>query len=101
MSKIQIQNEARHIEVEANANLRDAVLANDADLYSGCGNILNCRGHGFCGKCEVLVIEGAAELTERTPREISKLKTYDPSRRLACQCAVIGDGEITINTLCP
>ena len=101
MPKIMIQNEARRIDAKPNANLREAVLEGDAELYNGCGRILNCRGHGFCGKCEVLVIDGAAELTERTPREISKLKTYDSSRRLACQAAVIGETEITVNTLCP
>lgn len=96
-----IQNEARVVEVAPNANLREALLKEGTELYKGIGRLLNCRGRGLCGKCDVLVIEGEAELTERTPREISKLKTYDPSRRLACQCAVIGDGEITVNTLCP
>ncbi len=101
MPKIMIQNEARFIDAAPNANLREAILEGKAELYSGCGRYINCRGHGFCGKCEVIVIEGAEHLTERTPREISRLKTYDASRRLACQCGVIGDAEMTVNTPCP
>ncbi|MCA9319871.1 MAG: (2Fe-2S)-binding protein [Planctomycetes bacterium] len=98
MPKVTIQNLAKTIEVAPNANLREALLAQDVPVYSGFSRLFNCRGKGFCGTCEVLVIEGAEYLTERTPREHKKLKTWDTSRRLSCQCAIIGDHDIIINT---
>ena len=99
MPKIYIQNEARTVQVEANENLRKALMRNKVGLYGIFSGLTNCRGHGHCGSCDVLVVEGAEHLTERTPKEIRKLQTYDRSRRLACQAAIIGDADITINTL--
>lgn len=96
---LSIQNEGRQVKLEANENLRDACLRTGIALYKGARKALNCRGMGHCGSCEVLVVEGAYDLTERTPAEHKKLKTYDPCRRLACQAAVIGEADITINTL--
>ena len=99
MPKVTIQNEGRTIEIQGNANLREALIAAGAPLYGGARKLLNCRGHGHCGSCEILVIEGADQLTARTPTEHKKLKTYDTCRRLACQCAIMGNSDIVINTL--
>ncbi len=99
MARVTIQNEARTIEVPANSNLRKALMDAKAPLYDGAHKLLNCRGKGMCGSCEILVIAGADQLSPRTPAEHKKLKTYDVHSRLACQCAVIGDGEIEVNTL--
>ncbi len=101
MSEVTIQNEGRIIQVSPNTNLRKALLQAKVGLYSGMENIFNCHGAGMCGTCEVVVIKGAEHLTERTPREMRKLKTYDRCLRLSCQCAIIGDGNITLNTMCP
>ena len=98
MPKITIQNEGRTIEVESNANLRDAIRAAHGEMQSGCARLFNCHGRGLCGTCEVLVIEGAEHLTERTPREFKKLHTNDRCRRLACQASIIGDTHVTVNT---
>ncbi|MCB9831380.1 MAG: (2Fe-2S)-binding protein [Planctomycetes bacterium] len=99
MARVTIQNEARTIEVPANANLRKALLDAKAPLYDGVRKILNCHGHGKCASCEILVIAGADQLSPRTPAEHKKLETYDVHSRLACQCSIIGDGEVVVNSL--
>ena len=99
MARVMIQNEGKVIEIADNQNLREALLAAKVPLYNGARKLLNCRGHGSCGSCEILVIEGAEKLSARTPAEHKKLKTYDSASRLACQCAILGDEEITINTM--
>ena len=98
MPRITIQNEARTIDVPLNANLREALLSAKAPLYGGFSKLTNCRGRGFCGTCNVIVIEGAEHLSPRTPAEHKKLQTYDVTRRLACQTAIVGDNDITVNT---
>jgi ferredoxin len=95
---ITIQNQARTIEVPANANLRDAIRKAGGDLQSGLLGLFNCHGHGLCGTCEVMIVEGAEHLTERTPREFKKLHTNDRCRRLACQTSIIGDAHVVVNT---
>ena len=75
-----------------------ASISAKAPLYGGFSKLTNCRGHGFCGTCNVIVIEGAEHLTPRTPAEHKKLQTYDVTRRLACQAAIVGDHDITVNT---
>ena len=99
MPRLTIQNEGRTFDVAPNANLRKAILEHQGSLYPGPWKWLNCRGRGFCGSCEVLVIEGAEHLTERTPAEHRKLKTWDVCRRLSCQCAIIGDAHVVVNSL--
>ena len=99
MAKVMIQNEGRTIEVPDNTNLRDALKEAKMPLYNGPRKLLNCRGHGHCGSCEILVISGADHLTPRTAAEHKMLKTYDVHRRLACQVAINGAAEIEINTL--
>lgn len=97
MPKLTIQNEGRTVDVAVNANLREALGASGSSAHGGVSKILNCRGNGLCGTCEVLVIEGAEHLTERTPREFKKFHTNDRCRRLACQAAIIGEGQVTVN----
>ena len=99
MAKVFIQNEGRTVEIPNNANLREALMAAKVPVYNGPRKLLNCRGRGHCGSCEILVIEGADQLTPRTAHEHRQLKTYDVHSRLACQTAINGDAEIVINTL--
>ena len=49
---------AKTFEVAHGTNLREALLAQDIDLYSEGLKVLNCDGDGICGACIVLV-EGA------------------------------------------
>ena len=49
---------AKTFEVAHGTNLREALLAQDIDLYSEGLKVLNCDGDGIYGACVVLV-EGA------------------------------------------
>ena len=49
---------AKTFEVAHGTNLREALLAQDIDLYSEGLKVLNCDGDCICGACVVLV-EGA------------------------------------------
>lgn len=98
MPRITIQNEARTVDVPLNANLRKALLEAKAPLYGAFTKLFNCRGGGRCGTCNVIIIEGAENLSPRTAAEHKKLQTYDVTRRLACQATIIGDADITVNT---
>lgn len=49
---------AKTFEVAHGTNLREALLAQDINLYSEGLKVLNCDGDGICGACVVLV-EGA------------------------------------------
>ncbi len=55
-----------------------------------------CKGE--CGMCIIRVIDGKNNLSKPTKQEQATLaqKSYDPSCRLACQCAILGD--MTIET---
>lgn len=98
MPSITIQNEGRTITVAGNSNLREALLAHKVGVYSGMSKVFNCHGRGRCGTCKVTVVEGSGNLTEVTPRERRKMGCYDRDVRLSCQCAIIGDAHVAINT---
>lgn len=54
---------------------------------------LNCRGHGLCGACCVRVEGPEAATNDRWTWE--ELRFSDPQIRMACQCEVRGDVEVT------
>lgn len=80
----------------AGANLRQVMLQNDVDLYSGSSTVINCRGMGSCGTCAVL-IEGEVSEPNWQDKARRSLPPHLPSqnRRLACQTQVLGDVRIT------
>ena len=47
------------------ANLRQAALYNDAEVYKGLNKFLNCRGSGLCAKC-VVEVEPMENVNGRT-----------------------------------
>ncbi len=80
------------ITCEAGENLRKVLMRNNAPLYNGKANIINCMGIGSCGTCAV-EIEG--DLSERNWKEKARL-SFPPhkpekQRRLACQITVESD----------
>ena len=87
-----IMAEGKTFEVAEGTNLREALLAQDIDLYGPSAKILNCHGHGVCGTCLVQV-EGA--VSEPTQLETTRMSLPPHSahkdRRLACQVKVLGD----------
>ena len=84
------------VECPPGANLRMVLVRARLPLYTSAARALNCRGSGVCGTCAVAV-EG--EVSEPTPAELRRLALppHDASSglRLACQCKVLGDLEVT------
>ena len=80
------------ITCESGENLRKVLLKNDAPLYNGKANIINCMGIGSCGTCAV-EIEG--DLPEYNWKEKARLSfpphKLDQKRRLACQITIEKD----------
>ncbi|MBW4550483.1 MAG: (2Fe-2S)-binding protein [Aphanocapsa sp. GSE-SYN-MK-11-07L] len=88
--------EGKTFEVAVETNLREALLDQDIDLYSGTANVFNCHGHGICGTC-LVQIEGA--VSEPTKLETTRM-AFPPhsahkDRRLSCQAKVLGDVRVT------
>lgn len=108
MPKITFVNEKKEIEVPEGAILRDEAIKAGIqinflvlDLPSGkLGKVLNCRGHGSCGSCQVRVKKGMDNLGPRSKIEKIKLAMmlstigHEDETRLACQTRVNGDCSI-------
>lgn len=86
----------RAIECPEGANLRLVLTRARLPLYASAARALNCRGRGLCGTCAV-EIEGAVSPPTPTERRRLSLPPHDPESglRLACQCKVLGDLEVT------
>jgi ferredoxin len=65
-------------------------------LYNGAARAIHCRGMGSCGTCAVRIRGPVSE-----PTAIEKLRMKLPPHRsdgglrLACQCSVLGDVDVT------
>jgi len=59
-------------------------------------HIHECGGNGLCTTCRIRVLSGHNNLNPRTlkEQEIARVRKWDPSIRLACQCYVKGDVDI-------
>jgi 2Fe-2S ferredoxin len=57
----------------------------------------SCGGVGWCARCRVRVVEGAAQLSALTwiEREKGDELSFGSDERLACQAAVKGDVVVT------
>ncbi len=88
--------EGKTFDVDEGSNLREALLAQDIDLYNPGAKIFNCRGHGTCGTCLVQV-EGSVSVptAAETKRTIFHPHSIHKERRLACQTKVLGDLLVT------
>ncbi|MEL6275701.1 MAG: adenylate/guanylate cyclase domain-containing protein, partial [Bacteroidota bacterium] len=59
-------------------------------------HLSECGGNGQCTTCRIKVIAGSKNISSPSPLEkrLAKVRRWDPSIRLACQCYVKGDVEI-------
>ena len=98
MPKVLVQNEALEVELDPDENLRLGLRRRGITVYDFAATryLFNCRGHGLCGTCRVIVIEGRDNLSAPTEREVKKLKAtaIDAGMRLSCQTQVTKDIEI-------
>jgi 2Fe-2S ferredoxin len=87
MPCIRFKKNIPHVEVESGANLMEALLKAGLPVAS------SCHGDGVCGKCRVLIISGAENLsTVGAVEELAhdRLK-WAREYRLSCQVQVLGD----------
>ena len=84
------------VECLGGSNLRMVLLRARLPLYNDAAQALNCRGRGVCGTCAVRI---QGPVSEPTPAERVRLRLppHDLAAglRLACQCSVLGDLEVT------
>lgn len=94
--KVTVRNLDKEIKVAPAANLRQALLRNKVQIYSGLFKFMNCHGKGMCGSCTVRVVDNPAGLTDKSAHEAHKLRKSSPQARLACLAEVCDD--IVIDT---
>ena len=84
------------VECPAGANLRLVLLRARLPLYNGAALAVHSRGMGTCGTCAVQ-IEGPVSEPTHIERLRPRLPPHTPESglRLACQCSVLGDIQVT------
>lgn len=99
MPTIEFLIENKKIKVGKFSNLRDAALKNGMDVYVGMDRLplVNCAGHGLCGKCTMEIVEGMENLTPKTMAEKFQLSGRGEKVRLSCQAEVLGDVCVITN----
>ena len=92
----QINFNGQIIACESGENLRRTLMRAKVGLYNGAAKAIHCRGLGTCGTCAIRV---AGELSPPTKIETWRLgfppHNLSQNLRLACQCKVLGDLEVT------
>ena len=92
MPKIKVINtetdETYEFKAGYGANLRQAALYNDAEVYKGFNKFLNCRGSGLCAKC-IVEVEPMENVNVRTFFE--KIHRLEDHQKLGCRIKVYGD----------
>jgi ferredoxin len=86
----------KKIECPQGANLRQVLLRARIPLYNGAARVMNCHGSGTCGTCAVKVEGPVSPMTTMEKVRLS-LPPHDREAglRLACQCSVLGDLDVT------
>jgi len=92
--RVTLETTGRTLDAPEGADLREVLLRRGARLYYGVDGWFECGGKGRCGRCAVLVVEGAEALSPPTPFERRLLPDPRPGLRLACQAAVRGDCRV-------
>ncbi|MFQ5509586.1 MAG: 2Fe-2S iron-sulfur cluster-binding protein [Leptospirillia bacterium] len=82
----------RKVECVPGANLREIAIREGYDVYKGIHKLINCRGEGLCGTCQIAVTGRAMP---RNATEEKRLKNIGAPWRLACQFQVLDNIEVT------
>src|SRR2546422_11113755 len=100
MPKVRFITEDKTIEVPPGANLRLEALKAGIDVYRRRHKLFNCRGHGTCGTCRVLITKGIENTSPMSRWEKIRLGLsmvsigFEQQMRLSCQTSVNGDIEV-------
>ena len=92
MPKVTILSDKKTIEVPENYALIDMCDEYDTSILFGCRD-------GACGACMVKVTKGAEHLSpmQNDERDFLETMAAEPNERLACQCKVFGDVELSVS----
>ncbi len=92
MPKIRVVNDETGEEISfkagLGANLRQASIFKDVEIYKGMNRYLNCHGLGACGKC-LVEIEPMENVDPHTL--VEKIHKIEPNQKLGCRVKVYGD----------
>jgi ferredoxin len=88
---VRFQPSGRALRVERGTTLLEAARRAGLPIASACG------ADGICARCAVRVLAGALALSPETElEERQKVRNrIDPTLRLACRAAALGDVEVT------
>ena len=92
----QISFAGRTLACRLEANLRRVLMDAKAPLYNGLAAAIHCRGLGTCGTCAIQITGPVSEITAVESWRLG----FPPHQRtsglrLACQCKVLGDLQLT------
>lgn len=88
---VRLEPIAQETEVQTNANILSALLAEDLHVLKECG------GRGLCATCHVYIKKGMDSLSpmgRRERRTIEVITTAQANSRLACQSRVLDEGVV-------
>ncbi len=84
------------VECTSGANLRKVLMRARIPLYSGLATAIHCRGLGTCGTCAVRIVGPVSPMTRIERWRLSfPPHSLESGLRLACQCRIQGDLQIT------
>ncbi|MCT7974750.1 2Fe-2S iron-sulfur cluster-binding protein [Laspinema olomoucense] len=88
---VRLEPIAQDTEVQTNANILSALLAEDLHVLKECG------GRGLCATCHVFIKQGMESLSpmgRREQRTLEVITTAKMNSRLACQSRILGEGVV-------
>ena len=86
------------LECPKGSNLRRALAQHFGFLYNSPMAVIHCRGMGTCGTCAVKITGNVSPPTAMEKWRLNfppHKQSLKKGLRLACQCQVLGDLEIT------
>lgn len=88
---VRLEPIAQDTEVQTNANILSALLAEDLHVLKECG------GRGLCATCHVFIkqgMESVSPMGRREQRTLEVITTAKMNSRLACQSRILGEGVV-------
>ncbi|MCT7962798.1 2Fe-2S iron-sulfur cluster-binding protein [Laspinema sp. D1] len=88
---VRLEPIAQDTEVQTNANILSALLAEDLHVLKECG------GRGLCATCHVFIkqgMESVSPMGRREQRTLEVITTAKTNSRLACQSRILGEGVV-------